>query len=184
MAEASAEKIQFIDGERHYFSRKIPPEMGVELNRLLNLDFSKSEKDSKVRGNSYLESRLLVIKDQWPACIDPYIALFKFYFRVARYQEGERIVWQAINMIAERNNFTHNYRLLKPCTIDWLAHDSEQRHFLFCLKALGVIRLRRGKVFMAKKVLSKLLELDPHDEIGGGNFLYIAESLLEGDDND
>ncbi|WP_317929956.1 hypothetical protein [Halioxenophilus sp. WMMB6] len=177
MSDADVSNVQFIGGERNYFSRKIPAELALELNRLLELDFAKNDGRSEVRGNQYLESRLLAIRDQWPGCVDPYIALFKFYFRVARYVEAERIVWSAMRMIAERNGFSHNYRRLKSCTIDWLSHDSDQRHFLFCLKALGVIRLRRGKVFLAKTVLSKLAELDPHDEIGGGNYLYIAESF-------
>jgi hypothetical protein len=41
---------------------------------------------------------------------------------------------------------------------------------------LGVIRLRRNRVRLAECVLSKLLELDPQDEIGGSNFLQIARS--------
>lgn len=179
MSTGGSQTVAFIDGERNYFSRSVPPEMAVELNRLLSLDFSKSDSQAQNKGNLYLEERLLDIRNQWPASVDPYIALFKFYFRVARYHEAERIVWAAMSMLSGRNHFTRNYRRLKPCTIDWLAHDTDQRHFLFCMKALGVIRLRRGKVLLAKTVLTKLAELDPHDEIGGGSYLYIAESLFD-----
>lgn len=174
---SSVSNVRFIDGDRQYFSRTIPDEMALELHRLLNLDFSKTSGDDKKRGNGYLENRLLSIRDQWPLCVDSYIALFKFYFRVARYVEAERIVWVAMAMIAERTGFAKNYRLLNASTIDWLVHESDQRHFLFCMKALGVIRLRRGKILLAKTVLSKLAELDPHDEIGGASYLYIVESF-------
>ncbi len=173
---ASVSKISPISGERQYFSRNIPDELALELNRLLTVDFSKPDTHEH-KGNTYLEGRLLDILTAWSACVDPYIALFKFYFRVGRYVDSERIVWQLMNLLANRNTFTKNYRKLKSCTVDWLEYDSDQRHFLFCLKALGVIRLRRGKIFLAKKVLWKLLELDPNDEIGGGNFLEIAESF-------
>jgi Flp pilus assembly protein TadD len=53
------------------------------------------------------------------------------------------------------------------------------RVYLFSLKALGVVRLRRGRVADAERVLTKLLELDPQDEIGGRNFLDIATSFRE-----
>ncbi|GAB2197326.1 hypothetical protein [Sessilibacter sp. MAH4] len=178
-ANASPDKIKYIGGDRIYFSRKIPDDLALELNRLLDMDFSKSDQNSLVKGNLYLEERLLEIHEQWPGCVDPYMALFKFYFRVVRYQEAERMVWRLMTLLSDRNQFCKNYRLLKPCTTNWLLHDSDPRHFLFCLKALGVIRLRRGKVFLAKKVLSKLEELDPNDEIGGSNFLFIARSFDE-----
>ena len=42
-----------------------------------------------------------------------------------------------------------------------------------------MIRLRRAKVEAARRVLEKLLELDPVDEIGGGAFLHIARAFAE-----
>jgi len=197
---AGSASISSIHGDRDYFSSSIPDELALELNQLLDLDFAKNSQSAKnsksaskiqgdkntqaseQRGNAYLEQRLLAILHQWPDCIDPYIALFKFYFRTAKYAAGERIVWSAITMLARRLSISCNYRLARPGQMDWLAQDSDQRHFLFCLKALGVIRLRREKLYLARKVLSKLLELDPHDEIGGGNFLYIVNSMFDDDD--
>ncbi len=82
-----------------------------------------------------------------------------------------------MTLTSRRSGFNRNYRRLDPGGCDWLENNSDARHFLFCLKALGVIRLRRGKVAMAKKVLDKLIELDPHDEMGGGSYLTIANTF-------
>lgn len=180
-----------IAGDRDYFSDAIPEALALELSRLLDMDFARSspvlsEQGDDLgcetrRGNPILEQQLLALIERWPDCIDPYIALFKFYFRTANYAEGEKTVWRAIDMLCRRLPVSSNYRLAHPGQIDWLAQGSDQRHYLFCLKALGVIRLRRERVRLAYVVLSKLAELDPFDEIGGGSFLSIARALLDED---
>ncbi|MCG8314912.1 MAG: hypothetical protein MI976_17010 [Pseudomonadales bacterium] len=160
--------LQLLEQNSRYFSSKLPPELELELNRLTYNEKSIAEG---------LESQLVDINDRWPNYVDTYIALFKYYFRTAQYRQAEVTVWQAMKLTSNRGEFRRNYRVLSPDSQDWLAGDSDQRHYLFCLKALGVIRLRRGRVCLAKKVLTKLEELDPYDEIGGGNYLLIANSI-------
>ncbi len=160
--------IQLLNRNSHFFSTRLPVELEIELNRIVG---------EGVTINSDIEARLLEIKEGWSQCVDPYIALFKFYFRRGRYGEAESMVWQAMKLTSGRAGFDRNYRKLSPNAMDWLENDSDQRHYLFCLKALGVIRLRRGKVAMAKRVLTKLEELDPYDEIGGLSYLQIAEGF-------
>lgn len=168
--------VRQLNGDRQFFSHAIPAGLVFELNQVATAGINHSG----VEGFDYSEAqeaRLIKIKEAWSGYVDPYFALFKFYFRAAKYRQAEIIVWQAAKLLADRQGFSVNYRRLTQQTTDWLQNDTDQRHFLFCLKALGVIRLRRDKVFLAKKVLSKLSELDPFDEIGGGNFLQIAESF-------
>lgn len=174
--ENSSASLSSIQGEQKYFSRSIPQALAIELNQLLTTD-SKRPGQEGFGFTGQMESRLVEIKNDWADFVDPYFALFKFYFRAGNYRQAEITVWQAAKLLSERQGFRLNYRLLKPETANWLKNDTDHRHFLFCLKALGVIRLRRQKVFLAKKVLTKLSELDPYDEIGGGNFLQIAESF-------
>jgi len=180
-ANSSPHNVRQISGQQLFFSRDIPAALVSDLNQLLSEDSKRPSQAgfsfTDLNPPNELEAGLIEIKANWPDYVDPYFALFKFYFRAAKYRKAEIIVWQAAKMLSQRKGFPLNYRLLKSDTTDWLENDSDQRHFLFCMKALGVIRLRRGKVFLAKKVLSKLIELDPHDEIGGGNFLDIAASF-------
>lgn len=169
--------LQSILGDRQYFSSDLPVALKLALDNLVLSLPLQTQAPTQSFVNNELEMRLQRIVADWPECIDPYIALFKYYFRVARYYEAEVTVWQAMRLEARRGGFGINYRRHQPDPDYWLANDSSQRHYLFCLKALGVIRLRRGRLAMARRVLSKLLQLDPHDEIGGGSFLRICESF-------
>ena len=64
-------------------------------------------------------------------------------FRTGRYREAEGAVWQALREAARQVGFRRNYRLLGSDSADWLNDQSVSRLYLFSLKALGVIRLRR-----------------------------------------
>lgn len=162
------DNIALIDGQQRYFSDNLPDELGLIL-------YQASTKADPLEK----EQLLLTALDRWPESLDTYIALYKFYFRTARYQEAERQVWRTLKASARLGGFRWNYRLLKPDTAPWLEDQTIARLYLFSLKALGVIRLRRGRVILAHRVLSKLLELDVHDEIGGGNFHGIAVRFIE-----
>lgn len=115
--------------------------------------------------------------EQYPSALDARIALYKFRFRGGRHREAEQAVWGAMREAARQGGFDRNYRRLTPTSTDWLDDRSISRLYLFSLKALGVIRLRRGRTYLARIVLTKLLELDPQDELGGGHFLAIARSF-------
>lgn len=123
------------------------------------------------------ETELVAAVSTWPRSLDARIALYKFYFRRGRYVEAERAILATLREAAQQSGFRWNYRLLRPDTADWEDHQAPSRLYLFSLKALGVVRLRRGKVGAARRVLSKLLELDPHDGVGGGAFLSIAREF-------
>ncbi|GGB93002.1 hypothetical protein GCM10011352_18860 [Marinobacterium zhoushanense] len=162
------DNIALLEGKQRYFSDNLPD----QLSLLLYQASTKSDPLEK-------EHMLLDALARWPGVLDTYIALYKLYFRTARYREAECQVWRTLNEASRQGGFSRNYRLLSRLSAPWLEDQSVARLYLFSLKALGVIRLRRGRVKLAHGVLSKLLELDPTDEIGGSNFLGIAESILE-----
>lgn len=175
-----ADNIHFVTGARQFFSRRLPAALALELNQLVSAQFQDNERAPLATGsNEQLELRFRQMQQQWPECIDPGIALFKLYFRTGRYFQAECEVWQTMALLSARQGFSRNYRRLQAVNRYWLENDSDQRQFLFCMKALGVIRLRRGKIFLALKVLGKLAELDPFDEIGGSSFWQIAQSFDE-----
>lgn len=163
------EVLLFDDG-RSYFSAN-PPEA---LRYLLNSALTNPEPEKT-------EALLLQARKKWPDEADAHIALYKFYFVSARYLEAEATAWGALKKAAQLAGFSHQYRTLTAMSADWLQRNGPERLYLFSMKALGVIRLRRGKVSAARRVLEKLLELDPTDEIGGGAFLQIARSFTEDD---
>lgn len=167
------ETVAVLEGKQRYFSDNVTEELGLMLYQAA----SKNTPEEK-------EKILLEAIQRWPRSLDTYIALYKLYFRTARYQEAERQVWRTLNEASRQGCFRRNYRVLKQSSAPWLEDQSVARLYLFSLKALGVIRLRRGKVYLAHKALSKLLELDPTDEIGGSNFLLIADRFMNDEAGD
>lgn len=157
--------------KRAFFSDSTPPELRQLLNAALEL-----------RAEAELERLLLKARRQWPQEPDAHISLYKFYFVSKRYEKAEAAVWAALRAAAGELAINRNYRRLSSSSADWTQRCGPERLYLFSLKALGVIRLRRGRVAQARAVLDKLLELDPQDEIGGGAFLHIARSFTEEDD--
>ncbi|WP_051298992.1 hypothetical protein [Marinobacterium litorale] len=167
------DNIALLDGKQRYFSDNLTDELGLVL-------YQASAKTDPLEKEKLLKQAL----ERWPEALDTYIALYKLYFRTARYREAEQQVWRTLNEASRQGGFTRNYRLLTNDSAPWLEDQSVARLYLFSLKALGVIRLRRGRVVLAHRVLSKLLELDPTDEIGGSNFLGIAQRFLDEDGGD
>ncbi len=131
------------------------------------------------------ERLLLEARERWPQHADGHLALYKFYFVAARYVDAERAVWRSLREAAALGGFHYRYRRLDRDSADWSRRDGAPRWYLFNLKALGVIRLRRARAAASQRVLEKLLELDPVDEIGGGSFLLIARAItgVDGDDD-
>lgn len=164
-------EVLLFDGGRSFFSSDAP----VALRFLLH---SATQSDN---ANS-TEKLLLEARSRWPAEPDAHLALYKFYFVTVRYAEAERAVWRSLREAAKLGGFDRNYRRLTMTSAEWRRRDGAPRWYLFNLKALGVIRLRRMKAHAAQCVLKKLLELDPVDEIGGGAFLQIADAVVNDDD--
>jgi len=153
-------------GERAYFSAEAP----LALREML---------DQALADPARSEGLLLRARERWPQLADAHVALYKFYFVAARYREAEVATWRALRVAAHCGGFDRNYRRLQPHSCDWSQRDGAARLYLFSLKALGVIRLRRGHVARARRVLEALECLDPVDEIGGGAFLRIARAFEE-----
>ncbi len=160
--------VVLLDAGRAFFSDHTPSGLRYLLNSARNLGHPAA-----------IEALLLEARRRWAEEPDAHIGLYKFYFRQARYVEAEAAVWAALRSAAGCAGFSRNYRRLHPASADWQTHRGAERLYLFSLKALGVIRLRRGKVDNARRVLEKLLELDPGDEIGGEAFLQIARAFEE-----
>lgn len=158
------------DAGRAFFSDRSPE----PLRYLLNNALCAGTPDAT-------EALLLEARQRWPAEPDAHVALYKFLFVNKRYAEAEAAVWAALNAAATCLGIDRNYRRLHRTSADWSQRQGAERLYLFSLKALGVIRLRRERVVQARAVLEKLAELDPCDEIGGGAFLHIARSFAEDD---
>ncbi len=105
-----------------------------------------------------------------------YYALYKFYANHKRLDEAERVARIGLDAAAREGGFPADWRSLAAGSTDW-GREGPQRFFLFTLKALAFIGLRRGQVAAARAILAKLAEIDPQDQVGHGVIAALARGL-------
>ena len=120
-----------------------------------------------------LRHHLLNEPDYLPA----YFALYKLLFRQSRLAEAEEIARNAMDRGARLGGFPPNWQHLAPNTADWSMIHSPAHFYLFPLKALSFILLRRKRLDECREVLEKIGELDPHDLIGASVIRAYADGL-------
>lgn len=125
--------------------------------------------------NSEAENVLWEARAEDPTCLPVYFALYKFYANSKKLDRAERAARLALAESARQAGVPADWEKLEP---RHRLYDSEAGLFyLFSLKALGFIRLRRGRLQEAAAVLRHLVRLDPDDRSGGSVVFGLAESV-------
>ena len=128
--------------------------------------------------NSEAENVLWEARAEDPSCLPVYFALYKFYANSNKLERAER---------AARLALAESSRQAGVCT-DWkkLSRDPQRKKlyaseaglfYLFSLKALAFIKLRRQHWDDASDVLRHLAKLDPEDRSGSSVVIGMAESV-------
>jgi tetratricopeptide (TPR) repeat protein len=125
------------------------------------------------------ESLLWEAQQLDPKQLEVYVALYKFYFYKNRIGEAEQVVLKSLQQSAEQGGFSEDWNELTPSSTDWFNTANPQRLHLYAMKALSFIRLRQADVDGAEKVLAKLRELDPTDQVGGSVLDQLATAMRE-----
>lgn len=121
-----------------------------------------------------------LLKAAWhadPHCLAVYFALYKFYFYRGRLLEAERAALDGLTVAAAQGGFGDNWEQLHAGSVDWTQASGPARFYLFSLKALAFIRLRRGRISEARAILVRLAELDPADQVGGSVIRSLAAKI-------
>ncbi|MFI4940098.1 MAG: hypothetical protein ACHP7O_07135, partial [Burkholderiales bacterium] len=101
-----------------------------------------------------------------PDCLPVYFSLYKFYFYKGQLEMAEQVVRKALTVAARHACFDPDWRNAHAASADWSNSSSPQHFYLFTLKALAFICLRRGRPEESRDILDKLTEIDPQDSIG------------------
>ncbi|HUW36617.1 MAG TPA: hypothetical protein VMV91_04735 [Rhodocyclaceae bacterium] len=112
------------------------------------------------------EAILWSAQAMYPRCLPVYFALYKFYFYRGRLPDAERAVRLALYAAASQGGFAAEWSRATPATTDWSDTRGPQHFYLFSLKALAFICLRRGRRADCVAILEKLAEIDPSDSVG------------------
>lgn len=125
------------------------------------------------------ESLLWSAQAMYPKALPVYFSLYKFYFHKRRLEEAEDVVRTALRTAAELAGFPPQWYCLKPTSCNWRDIFGPQHFYLFSLKALAFIRLRRGARNDCLAILEKLAEIDPDDSVGATVIRDIAAGAVE-----
>jgi len=101
-----------------------------------------------------------------PDCLPVYFSLYKFYFYKARLDMAEQVARKALTVAARHGAFDPDWRHASAASTDWSDCCSPQHFYMFSLKALAFICLRRLRPEESRDILDKLAEIDPQDSVG------------------
>ena len=107
------------------------------------------------------------------------VALYKLYAYSNRFAESLVVINQTLQQAADNCGFNADWANLTAASTQWFPATGDKRLYLYSLKATGFVKLRSGDIDGAFQVLSKLLELDPQDQVGGSVVFEMAEQMLE-----
>jgi tetratricopeptide (TPR) repeat protein len=110
-----------------------------------------------------------------PNALPVYFSLYKYYFYKGELEQAELAARMALVAAAMQGGFDAVWQNLEADTCDWADHASPAHFYMFSLKALAFIRLRRGDAEESAAMLSKLAELDPDDSVGASVIRSIAQ---------
>lgn len=112
---------------------------------------------------------------QAPEALPVYFSLYKYYFYKGNLEQAELAARMALLAAAGQGGFDADWRNLQPHSGGWGDYAAPAHFYLFSLKALAFIRLRRGDAAESSAILAKLAELDPGDSVGASVIRSIAE---------
>lgn len=101
-----------------------------------------------------------------PECLALHYARYKFHSSHGQYALAEAAAGTALAEAARQAGFDADWRSLGPATADWSDVRGAAHFYLFSLKALAYLRLRRGAVHDCLALLDKLAQIDPADQVG------------------
>jgi tetratricopeptide (TPR) repeat protein len=137
-------------------------ETPAEIDRLLR-DAAAAYADTP-RAEALLSEALALDPD----CLAVHFARYKFCFykSKSRLADAEHATREALATAARLAGFSANWSQLGSGSANWSDVSDPAHFYLFSLKALAFIRLRRGAGDEAQAILAKLAELDPRDSVG------------------
>lgn len=101
-----------------------------------------------------------------PNALAVYFARYKFHFYRNQLAQAETAAREGLAAAAAQGGFPADWRSLTLQSAAWSPAAGPERFYLFSLKALAFIRLRRGDPQESLALLAKLAEIDPADQVG------------------
>jgi len=109
-----------------------------------------------------------------PECLAVYYLLYKFCASRREFESAEKAARAGLAEAARQARLDQDWTQVQVGAADF-SRPGPARFWLFTLKALCFIQLRRGNSEASRDMLGHLRRLDPSDSVGGD----VIEALLE-----
>lgn len=142
-----------------------------------------AERELRLAGMSYhqdqvAEDHLRKAIDLAPWHVAVHIGLYRFYFYKGRLKEALQVAVRCLDDAAARIGIPGDWREVRGRDAEFDSYDAVlPRFYLFTLKAYGYLQMRLGDLETGRAVTAKLLELDPHNKLGGQVLLNVLERM-------
>jgi tetratricopeptide (TPR) repeat protein len=111
-----------------------------------------------------------------------HIGLYRFYFYKNRLKEALGVGERCLAKAARDNGLATDWRQVKVEHAEFSGYDVLPRFYLFTLKGCAYLNLRLGNMAEGEALLSKLIELDPADRLGGSVLRGVLDRWEDGDE--
>lgn len=142
-----------------------------EINALLQQGVA-TYYDDRPAADSCFRKALAAAPDTLPV----YFCLYKIHTYQRNLDAAEEAARAGLAEAARQGGFEADWRALTPASACWNDMGSP-RFYLYTLKALSFIALRRNDLPAARAMLDKLAVLDPDDHVGGSVVAALADRL-------
>jgi len=111
-----------------------------------------------------------------------HIGLYRFYFYKNRLREALAVAQRCLEKAARDNALPLEWQAVTPQFADFSSYAALPRFYLFTLKACAYLHMRLGELAAGEAMLTKLIELDPIDRLGGSVLRGVLQRMGEDDD--
>ena len=120
-----------------------------------------------------------------PTHVAVLIGLYRYYFYKGRLSQALSVAIQCLDRALIEMNLPGDWRLVGVHDADFDDFGAVlPRFFLFTLKGYAYLNMRLGDVAEGRCALTKLMELDPADKMGGSVLLDVLDRMGFDDDDD
>lgn len=112
------------------------------------------------------------------------IGKYRFYFYKGQLRDALQVAEDCLVQAARAIGLDADWRRVRPADADFRNFEAlRPRFYLFTLKGYAYLRMRLGELEEGRAAVTKLLELDPEDKLGGSVLLGVLERQGRDDDD-
>jgi tetratricopeptide (TPR) repeat protein len=130
-------------------------------------------------GSGKAEDYLLRAYFLAPRNLSVLVALYRFYYYQHRLHDALIVATRALQASGGRLGLPEEWAHLNDLCVGFAASQSMGmlRFYLLALKGAGYLNLRVGDIDTGRRMLAKVLEVDPKDQLGAGALLGVIEQM-------